>query len=124
MLKLLLLYLYFLSRACSEWLQLEPESELTREEFWQSGDDVQAVVAGTYKELAGCVERLFKWGELRGDLIVPGQNISPDDRRIMDGFIYPENDLNRWNQLYRTINFANTVLKFSPIVVERDQTFT
>jgi hypothetical protein len=110
--------------ACSEWLQVEPESELTRDEFWQTGNDVQAVVAGTYKELAGCVERLFKWGELRGDLIVPGQNISPDDRRIMDGFIYPENDLNRWDQLYRTINFANTVLKFSPLVVDRDQTFT
>ena len=110
--------------ACSDWLQLEPESELTREEFWQSGEDVQAVVSGTYKELAGCVERLFKWGELRGDLIVPGQNISPDDKRIIDGFIYPENELNRWNQLYRTINFANTILKFSPVVVERDQTFS
>ncbi len=34
---------------CSEWLQLEPESELTREEFWRTGDDVEAVVAGTYK---------------------------------------------------------------------------
>ncbi|HEX2395626.1 MAG TPA: RagB/SusD family nutrient uptake outer membrane protein [Bacteroidales bacterium] len=109
---------------CTEWLQLEPESELTREEFWQSGADVQAVVAGTYKELAGCVERLFKWGEIRADLVVPGQNISEDDRKIMEGFIYPENDLNRWNQLYRVINFANTVLKFSPLVVDRDQTFT
>ena len=119
-----LLFLVTMLGACSEWLQVEPESELTREEFWQTGNDVQAVVAGTYKELAGCVERLFKWSELRGDLIVPGQNISPDDRRIMDGFIYPENDLNRWDQLYRTINFANTVLKFSPLVVDRDQTFT
>lgn len=108
---------------CSEWLQLEPESQLTREEFWQSGDDVEAVVAGSYKELAGMVEKLFKWGELRGDLFVPGQNISPDDRRIIDDFIYPENELNKWRELYRTINFANTVLKFSPIVVERDQTF-
>ena len=108
---------------CSEWLQLEPESQLTREEFWQSGDDVQAVIAGTYKELAGVVVKLFKWGELRGDQFIPGQNISPDDRRIMDGFIYPENELNKWGQLYRTINFANTVLKFSPVVVGRDQTF-
>jgi hypothetical protein len=108
---------------CSEWLQLEPESQLTREEYWQSGDDVEAVVAGTYKEMAGIVGNLFKWGELRGDLFVPGLNISPDDRRIMDGFIYPENGLNKWGQLYRTINFANTVLKFSPIVVGRDQTF-
>jgi hypothetical protein len=108
---------------CSDWLQLEPISELTREEFWQSGDDVQAVVAGSYKELAGTVEKLFKWGELRADLIIPGANITNTDLKIMDGFIYPENDLNRWNQLYRTINFANTVLKFSPIVVDRDQTF-
>jgi tetratricopeptide (TPR) repeat protein len=108
---------------CSDWLQLEPESQLTREEFWQSGDDVEAVVAGIYKEMTGLVEELFKWGDLRGDLFVPGQNISPDDRRVMDGFIYPENGLNRWEQLYRAINFANTVLKFSPLVVERDQTF-
>jgi len=119
-----LLFLLALLGACSEWLQLEPESELTREEFWRSGDDVQAVVAGTYKELQGCVEKLFKYGELRADLIVAGQNISTDDKKIMDGFIYPENELNRWNQLYRIINFANTVLKFSPIVVERDQTFS
>lgn len=108
---------------CSDWLQLEPESELTREEFWQTGDDVEAVVAGTYKEMAGMVENLFKWGELRADLMVPGANISNTDLQIMDGFIYPENPLNRWNQLYRTINFANTVLKFSPVVVERDQAF-
>src|SRR5512133_3976998 len=101
-------FLLFLPEACSDWLQVEPESEVTREEFWQTGNDVQAVVAGTYKALAGCAERLCKWGELRGDLIVPGQNITSDDRRIMDGFIYPENDLNRWNKLYRTINFANT----------------
>ena len=109
--------------ACSDWLQLEPESQLTREEFWQTGDDVEAVVAGAYKELAGLVEELFKWGELRGDLFVPGQNIGSDDRRIMDDFIYPENELTQWEGLYRTINFANTVLKFSPIVIDRDQTF-
>ena len=112
-----------LLQGCSDWLHLEPESELIRDEFWQSGNDVQAVVAGTYKELAGSVELLFKWGELRGDLLVPGTNISTSDRRVMDGFIYPENEINRWNRMYRTINFANTVLKFSPLVVDRDQTF-
>ena len=110
----ILIILKHLHTGCSDWLHLEPESELIREEFWQTGDDVQAVVAGTYKELAGIVEALFKWGELRGDLIYPGTNISPDDRRIMDGFIYPENPLNEWDQLYRTINFANTVLNSLP----------
>jgi len=120
---IIIVLLGFLSTGCSDWLQLEPESELTRDEFWQSGEDVQSVVAGTYKELAGTVVNLFKWGELRADLMVPGANISNTDRQIMEGFIYPENPLNRWNALYRTINFANTVLKFSPLVVDRDQSF-
>ncbi len=120
---LLILALLILSAGCSDWLHLEPESELIREEFWQTGEDVQAVVAGAYKELAGTVGLLFKWGELRADLFIPGANIGADDRKIMDGFIYPLNDLNRWDRLYRTINFANTVLKFSPMVVDRDQSF-
>ncbi len=120
---MLILFLGILLAGCSDWLYLEPESELIREEFWQTGDDVEAVVAGTYKELAATVELLFKWGELRADLMIPGANISAADQRIMEGFIYPENKLNEWDQLYKTINFANTVLKFSPIVVDRDQTF-
>ncbi|MFO7670486.1 MAG: RagB/SusD family nutrient uptake outer membrane protein [Bacteroidales bacterium] len=120
---ILILFLALLQSSCSDWLYLEPESELTREEFWQTGEDVNAVIAGTYKEVAGTVELLFKWGELRADLLVPGANISADDRKIMDGFIYPENGLNRWDHLYRAINYASTVLKFSPLVVERDQSF-
>jgi hypothetical protein len=120
---ILILIILIFNNGCSEWLQLEPESQLTREEFWQTGDDVEAVVAGSYKELTSLVDKLFKWGELRADLFVPGLNVGVDDRKIMDGYIYPENGLNRWDQLYRTINYANTVLKFSPVVVGRDQTF-
>jgi len=43
-------------------------------------------------------------GRTQGDLFIAGVNIDPDDRRIMDDFIYPENELNRWDRLYRTIN--------------------
>jgi hypothetical protein len=110
--------------SCSDWLQLEPESDLTREEFWRSRGDVEAAVGGTYKELAGTVTSCFKWGELRGDILIPGSRIYIDDRNIMDGNIYPENGLTRWDGFYKTINYANTILQFSPKVVERDQTFT
>ncbi len=110
--------------ACSDWLQLEPESDLTREEFWRSQGDVEAAVGGAYKELAGTVTNCFKWGELRGDILVPGSRIYIDDRNIMEGNIYPENGLTVWDGFYRTINYANTILEFSPKVLERDQTFT
>jgi hypothetical protein len=120
----LLTGLLFGSYSCSDWLQLEPESDLTREEFWRSGTDVEAAVGGIYKELAGTVTSCFKWGELRGDILVPGSRIYIDDRNVMEGNIYPENELTKWDGFYRTINYANTILEFSPQVVNRDQTFS
>jgi hypothetical protein len=119
-----LVCLLTLFSSCSEWLQLEPESDLTREEFWRSQGDVEAALGGAYKELAGSVTTLFKWGELRGDVFLPGSRIYIDDRNIMDGNIYPENSLTRWDGNYRIINYANTILQFSPQVLERDQTYT
>jgi starch-binding outer membrane protein, SusD/RagB family len=122
--KLLLLITIILVQSCTEWLQLEPESELTREEFWRSGNDVEAVVAGSYKELAGTVITCFKWGELRSDEFVTGNRIKLDDRNVMEGHIYPENSNAQWSNFYQIINYANTILNFSSLVVERDQTFT
>jgi len=109
---------------CSEWLHLEPESDLIREEFWQTGDDVQAVVAGAYQALTSTVTICFKWGELRGDVFLPGGRIEIEDRNIMDGYIYPENTRTKWDAFYTVINYANTILEFSPLVVDRDETFT
>ncbi|KON26302.1 hypothetical protein AC481_07410 [miscellaneous Crenarchaeota group archaeon SMTZ-80] len=109
---------------CSEWLQLEPESDLIREEFWRTGEDVEAVIAGVYSGFAGAVTTCFKWGELRGDVFIPGNRINTDDRNIMNGYIYPENTLTRWYGFYGIINYANTVLEFSPVVEDRDDTFT
>ena len=110
--------------ACSDWLQLEPESDLTREEFWKSGSDVEAAVGGIYKQMALNVTFCFKWGEIRGDNFIPGSRIGVDDRNVMESNIYPENGLTDWSGFYKAINYANTVLKFSPKVVETDQTFT
>jgi hypothetical protein len=122
--KLLLLTVLVLTQACSDWLQLEPESELVREEFWRTGNDVEAVVSGVYKELAGAVTTCFKWGELRSDELIPGSRIGIDDKNVMEGNIYPENGLTQWDRFYRAINYANTILEFSSLVVERDKTFT
>lgn len=123
-LKVPLMLTLVLVTSCSDWLQLEPESSLTRDEFWKTGEDVEAVTAGAYKELAGTVVTCFKWGELRADNLAAGTMISTDDKNVMDGNIYPENSLNDWSDFYKVINYANTIIKFSPLVEKRDQTFT
>jgi hypothetical protein len=123
-LKMLVIWLFFTLGSCSDWLQLEPESDLTREEFWHSGADVEAAAGGIYKELAANVTSCFKWGEIRGDIFLPGIRINTDDLNVMESNIYPENRLCQWGGFYKTINYANTLLEFAPKVVERDQTFT
>ena len=40
----LLIMLLLLMISCDNWLDLEPENDLIRQEFWQTKDDVDAVV--------------------------------------------------------------------------------
>jgi tetratricopeptide (TPR) repeat protein len=63
------------------------------------------------------------WGEVRGDMVVPHRT-NADFQYIYNGDILPENKVVRWNAIYRTINYCNTVLKFAPGVQEVDPSFT
>lgn len=118
--------------SCDEWLYLEPEEGVIREEYWQSEDDVFAAVMGCYASLLGNAiggsgysipEMVFLWGEIRGDLAVPYRN-KTEFRNIYYGDILADNPVCRWNTFYQSINFCNTVLEFAPDVLERDPSFS
>jgi len=110
--------------SCNDWLELEPPQGLTRNEFWQSKEDVQAAVMGAYDAFARMDGKLFKYGELRADLIKGGNNQPDNERKIAEGNIYPDNELCRWLDFYKIINYCNEVIKFGPEVRSRDKTFS
>ena len=123
-LHILIVPMLLLSTGCSDWLELIPPQGLIRDEFWQSKEDVEAVVMGAYQSLASMDDKLFKFGEIRADMIIGDVNQLLDEQKISEGNIYPDNDLCRWNQFYVVINYCNEVIYYAPQVQELDNTFT
>jgi starch-binding outer membrane protein, SusD/RagB family len=110
--------------SCNDWLELPPRNGLVREEFWQTKEDVEAVVMAAYFTFADMDDMLFKYGEMRGDLLKGDYSQSGGERMIMEGSIYPDNGMNNWQNFYKVINYCNEVIHYAPQVQDNDNTFT
>lgn len=110
--------------SCEKWLELIPPQGLIREEFWQTKEDVQSILMGAYEKFSSLDDRLFRYGELRGDMVVGDVNLGDDERKVAESNIYPENWLCDWSDFYEVINYCNEVIKNAPLVREIDDTFT
>ena len=126
--KLLMIFIFiqslFLMNSCEDALKLYPPDGLVKEEFWKTKEDVEAVLMAAYKNFATMDERLFYYGELRGDLVQEDNNLNNQLRNLKNGNIYPANPWSNWNSFYLAINNCNLVLKYSPQVKKIDPTFT
>jgi starch-binding outer membrane protein, SusD/RagB family len=109
---------------CDEWLDTLPPDGLVYDEYWQTKEDVDAVLMGAYQQFARMNGQLLIFGELRGDLIAESANTPTEQRQILRGDIFPENSLTNWSNFYRVINYCNNVIKYAPSVQEKDITFT
>lgn len=112
--------------SCTEWLDIRPESEVVLEDFWQTEDQAQAVLASAYRGLTldATMDKLLVWGELRSDNVVSGNSITLDMLRILNVNITPTNSYANWGDFYSVINYCNTFLYYAPDVINRDQNFT
>ncbi len=110
---------------CSDWLNLEPEDGVIRQEYWKTKEHVHSAVYGCYQSMQlGVVERMFLWGELRADMVEDGVVSNNIYAEIIDGEISSSNPIVNWSNFYLVINNCNTVLKFAPNVLSIDGTFT
>ena len=111
--------------SCTDWMELLPPQGLIRQEFWKAKEDVEAAVMGAYDAFAQLDGLLFKFGEMRADLVqLDNLNTSEDDQKIMEGNIYPDNSLCDWKNFYKVINYCNEIIKYAPLVKEIDNTFS
>ena len=125
--------LFISATSCDNYLDLQPENGIIREEFWKTKEDIQAAVIGIYSSMLNSppdvgdltlTEYLFMYGELRGDMLLAGPNVSEDQRDIMNSNIIASNELTSWAAFYRTINYCNTVIDLAPGVKAEDPTLT
>ena len=118
--------------SCKKYLSLQPQDGITRQEYWQTKEQVQSAVTGCYASLLGdptgndrpLSEYLFMWGELRADMVAPGLGVTQAETDIMNVNTLSTNQMVNWRAVYRTINYCNTVIDFAPGVLQKDNTFT
>jgi hypothetical protein len=120
----LLILALFVQFSCTDWLERKPQEGLIREEFWKTKEDVESVIMGAYAEFRGIHGNLFKFGELRGDMLKGDINQGGNELQIMESTIYPENGLCNWQNFYKVINYCNEIIYYIPEVQANDNTFT
>lgn len=111
--------------SCNDYLTLEPEDNLVQAEFWQNKEQVASAVAACYASINqnNFISRVIQWGELRAEMLV-AKNGDSSQGNMLKNFVTSGNSLVSWSELYRTINYCNTVLAFSDKAQELDKTFT
>jgi tetratricopeptide (TPR) repeat protein len=114
----------FLLGSCTDWMELEPEDKLIRQEFWQKEGDVEAVTAAMYDAFRETSLKSLMMGEVRGDMMYFDANQFSDYARIAESDIQYDNPEVKWEKYYFTINLANTLIQFMPEVLENDELFT
>jgi len=121
---ILIISILVLEVSCAKWMDIKPPQGLIKAEFWHTKEDVETVLMGAYDSFRGMDGQLFKYGEIRADLVVGDINQSPDEKNIMEGNIYPDNYMCQWSGFYRVINYCNEVITKAPEVQKEDDTFT
>ncbi len=121
---LLLAFFILFVPQCTDWLDLEPENDLIEDEFWKRGEDVESTLAATYNSWRGSGLNNLIMGEIRGDMIKFQGSAFSSYNRLSQSDITTSNPTVNWKAYYNTINLANTLMYYAPLVQERDPTFS
>ena len=103
--------------ACSDQLELEPQSELSQDAFFMTESDFELAINGAYSALRNEYNDIVLFADIHSDNTVPQSSGSITTRREFNDFnIAVDNSeiLNRWNDSYLTIARANAILDRIP----------
>lgn len=114
--------------SCGDFLEIEPKTFVSEDNFWDEKKDVDQMVAGVYTRLQNdaFIRRCIVWGELRSDNIGEGLKISEqtDLYRTLKEYLLSTNSYTDWHSFYAVINQCNIIIERVPEVGEKDPVYT
>lgn len=124
--RIIILFLFMgLFAGCNNWLDLQPEDSRVSDQYWTSKEDVQTTMLSCYTRMRECLQQLLIWGELRSEnLNVNGIEATEEIGYIHSQDITSDNTFVKWDNMYKVINSANSVITYAPLVLERDPLFS
>ena len=116
--------------SCNDWLTVHPQTQIVEENFWEDKNDLEGVRYAAYKNMAGQVEKMIIWGDLRSDVYrLNTQQSSKQGKRdnfrnIIQANIDTTWSYYDWSGMYSTIGYCNKVIQHGEEVLEKDKQFT
>ena len=109
-----------MTTSCSDWLDVKPKNEQISTEYWQSKEEVEAVVNSGYYRLREAVPTLIEWGELRGDAMY---STNTTFAKLQNFLLTASDGICDYSKFYQAIAVANSVIKYAPGVQAKDETY-
>jgi len=108
--------------SCNDFLQVQPESDMTARSFWKTASDANSGVSAIYYSFSQAVGQninagpnLWTMGELAGDNFVYNNPINAQNQiQIVQNLVRYDNPDCIWTKLYQAIGQANTAIKYIP----------
>ena len=108
-----------------------PDDKTVDEDFWKTKGDVSLMVNGAYEKMGSVdvMQRLFVWGDLRSDEMVPTPSGTTTGTRealqqINTANMETTNTFAQWSSFYSVINVCNIVLERAAAVMEEDPNYS
>ena len=115
-----------LTSSCTDYLTIIPADVVVEENFWQTKDQINGMLATSYLKLlsSDAVSKAIVWGEMRSDNMTYPPSYNTDIKNLVEANIIDENGYCRWGIFYEAINYANLVLESAHKALETDPDFT
>lgn len=115
-----------LTSSCTDYLTIIPADVVVEENFWQTKDQINGMLATSYLKLlsSDAVSKAIVWGEMRADNMTYPPSYNTDIKNIVEANIIDENGYCRWGIFYEAINYANLVLESAYKALETDPDFS
>lgn len=114
-----LLMLLLVVVSCEDYLDEQPPSAISDEQFWQTDGDAELGVAAIYDAMQPTYNRKhYYWGEFRSDnFVVSEDGGTGETREMITNNLSPQyaNSL-KWADFYRTISNANLAIQKIPSI--------
>ncbi len=114
--------------SCADFLNIEPKTFVSEDNFWNEKADIDQMVAGCYVKMqeGAFIERCLMWGETRSDNISLGKDVAEQTNiyRTLRETLFSTNAYTDWNSFYAVINQCNTIIYRAPEVSQKDPVYT
>lgn len=96
--------------SCEDFLTIYPTGSITKEDYWNTSNDVNNVRAAAYAQMNNQIGKILVWGEFRSDNVSLNKMDQTQYLRLQEAVLQPDANMFDWAGLYTGINFCNEVL--------------